>query len=85
MQLVKSLVALLFVVAGVLFGALNREPVHVDVVVASMSAPLGLLILATLLAGAFIGGVVVSLFVVWPDRLKQTAKNAESTRESARP
>ena len=85
MQLVKSLIALLFVVAGVLFGALNREPAHVDVVFASMSAPLGLLILATLLAGAFIGGVVVSLFVVWPDRLKQTAKNAESTRESARP
>ena len=83
--MVKSLIALLFVVAGVLFGALNREPVHVDVVFASMSAPLGLLILATLLAGAFIGGVVVSLFVVWPDRLKQTAKNAESTRESARP
>ena len=73
MQLVKSLVALLFVVAGVFFGALNREPVRVDFLFGTFDAPLGLLVLATLLAGAFIGGVVVTLFVVWPERRKQPA------------
>jgi uncharacterized integral membrane protein len=73
MQLVKSLIALLFVVAGVLFGALNREPVRLDFLFVGFEAPLGLLVLATLLAGAFIGGVVVTLFVVWPERRRQPA------------
>lgn len=70
MQLFKSLMALLFVVVGVFFGALNRQPVRLDFLFTTLDAPLGLLVLATLLAGAFVGGVVVTLFVVWPDRRK---------------
>ena len=68
MRLIKALLALLFIAFGVMFGALNREHVHVDFGLAGADLRLGLLVLVTLLLGAFLGGVAVMAGVVWPLR-----------------
>jgi len=68
MRVIKALVALCFVAMGLVFGALNRQPVHIDLWVASANSRLGLLLLVVLLLGAFLGGLVVTAGVVWPLR-----------------
>jgi len=68
MRLIRSLIALCFVALGIVFGALNREPVRVDLWFSAISGRLGLVLLAVLLAGAVVGGLVVTLGVVLPLR-----------------
>jgi len=68
MRLIKSLIALFFVVLGVVFGALNRQTVRVDLWFDAIDGRLGLILLSVLLLGAFIGGLVVTAGVVWPLR-----------------
>jgi len=82
MRLIKALLALLFVAFGVLFGALNRNPVKIDLgflVVDTLS--LGTSLLLALLAGAVLAGVVISTTVVWPlqRRLRRAAPAAAET------
>jgi lipopolysaccharide assembly protein A len=68
MRLIKSLIALCFVAMGVIFGALNRQPVHVDLWFRSFDGRLGLVLLTVLLLGALLGGLAVTAGVVWPMR-----------------
>lgn len=68
MRLIKALIAFCFVVLGVIFGALNRQHVHVDLWFETMDARLGLVLLTVLLLGALVGGLVVMASVVWPMR-----------------
>lgn len=68
MRLIKSLIALCFIALGILFGALNTQPVHVELWFRSIDSRLGLALLCALLVGAFIGGLAVTLGVVWPMR-----------------
>jgi uncharacterized integral membrane protein len=68
MRLLKSLIALMFVVLGVVFGALNRQVVHLDLWHAQYDVRLGLTLIAVLLGGALLGGLVVPAGVVWPLR-----------------
>jgi uncharacterized membrane protein YciS (DUF1049 family) len=70
MRVIKALAALCFIVIGVLFGALNRDHVHVDVGVASFDVRLGFLILVVALIAACLGGLAVMAGVVWPMRRK---------------
>jgi uncharacterized integral membrane protein len=68
MRLIKSLIALCFVILGVVFGALNQQRVRVDLWFDSIQGHLGLVLLTVLLLGALIGGLVVTAGVVWPLR-----------------
>ena len=68
MRLIKSLIALCFVAMGVIFGALNRQDVHVDLWFRSVDGRLGLALLTVLLLGAVLGGLAVTAGVVWPMR-----------------
>jgi uncharacterized integral membrane protein len=68
MRLIKSLIALSFVVLGIVFGALNTQRVHVDLWFAGIDGRLGLVLLTVLLLGALLGGLVVTAGVVWPLR-----------------
>ena len=79
MRVLKALAALCFIVIGVLFGALNRDHVHLDLGVASVDVRLGFLILVVALIAALAGGLAVMAGVVWPMRRKQ---RADSTRGS---
>jgi uncharacterized integral membrane protein len=74
MRVIKALAALCFVALGLVFGALNRQHVSVDLGLASIDARLGFIILVALLAGAFIGGLAVMAGVVWPMRRRSRAE-----------
>jgi uncharacterized integral membrane protein len=72
MRLIKAIIALLFVAVGVLFGALNRTPVSIDLGFATIEkANLGTSLLAAVLAGALVAGLVLTAAVVWPLRRQQ--------------
>jgi len=68
MRVIKAILALCFVAVGLFFGALNRQHVRVDFGLATADLRLGLLVLVTLLLGAFLGGIAVMAGVVWPLR-----------------
>ena len=69
MRLIKALLALLFVVFGVLFGALNRDPVSIDLGLWQVqSLSLGTSLLLAVLVGAVLAGFVLTASVVWPLR-----------------
>ena len=85
MRLIKALIALCFVLMGVVFGALNRERVHVDLWFDSVDARLGLVLLSVVLLGAFIGGVVVMASVVWPMRRRLDRSSESPARARSGP
>ena len=69
MRLLKALLLLLSVVVGVLFGALNRDPVRIELGFHTIrDAPLGVTVLLALLAGALLAGLVLTVGVIWPLR-----------------
>ena len=74
MRVIKALLAIAFVLFGLVFGVLNRQSVHVDVWVRSFDMRLGLLLLTILFVGAFVGGAAVMTGVVWPLRRRQHGK-----------
>ena len=79
MRVIKAILALCFVALGLVFGALNRQHVHVDFAIGAADLRLGLLVLVTLLLGAFLGGVAVMAGVVWPMRRKLRAGGTRSS------
>src|SRR5690606_41296811 len=86
MRLIKVLLALLFVLAGVLFSALNRDPVRVDLGFTVLDTYLGAALLFALLAGALLAGLVLMVEVVWPRRRRHaaTAEAAPTERSEER-
>ena len=61
MRVLKALIALLFAVAGLLIGALNRQTVDIDLFFTRIQAHLGLVLLLCVLAGAVVGGALASI------------------------
>ena len=81
MRLLKALIALLFVALGVLFGALNRDPVRIELGFHTIQgATLGPTVLLALLAGALLAGLVLTVGVIWPlrHRLRRLAPPADT-------
>lgn len=66
MRLIRLLVALSCLAVGVAIGALNAQPVSLDLGVTTFRATLGVCVLLALLAGVVIGGAVISASVVLP-------------------
>lgn len=66
MRLIRLLVALSCLAIGVAIGALNAQPVSLDLGVTTFHATLGVCVLLALLAGVLIGGTVISASVVLP-------------------
>ncbi len=84
MRLIKAMIALLFVAVGVLFGALNRTPVSIDLGFATIGhANLGTSLLAAVLAGAILAGGVLTVAVVWP--LRRQLRRAPAATDPATP
>ena len=71
MRLLNAVVALLFIALGVLFGALNRQPVRIEFGFRAIeNASLGFTLLLAMLAGALLAGLVLTVGVIWPLRLR---------------
>ena len=68
MRLIRLLVALACIAAGAIVGALNPQPLSVDLGFTSIPSTLGVTILVALLAGAIIGGLMLAFSVVLPLR-----------------
>ena len=85
MRVIKALAALCFVALGLVFGALNRQHVSVDLAIGTLDLRLGFLVLVALLVGALFGGLAVMAGVVWPARRRERASRAStpSTTPSA--
>jgi uncharacterized integral membrane protein len=74
MRLIRLLVAVLFLAVGLAIGALNPQPVVLDLGIASWHSTLGVGVLAALLAGVIAGGLVVTASMVLP--LRQRLRKA---------
>ena len=74
MRLIRILIALACLVAGIVVGALNPQPVTIDFGFTHGSATLGVAILLSLLVGVLAGGFAVLASVVLPlrQRLRRT-------------
>jgi lipopolysaccharide assembly protein A len=68
MPLLRTLLALAFIMSGVVFAALNRDVMRIDVFFTTLQASIGLTVLLVLLLGCLLGGLVVLATVVWPMR-----------------
>ena len=81
MRMIRLLIALAFLAIGIAVGALNAQPVAIDLGVVTLHGSLGVCLLLTLLAGLLIGGVVVSAGMVLPMRRRlRAADNAAQER-----
>src|SRR3546814_5726319 len=60
MRLIRFLIALLCIAAGVVVGALNPQPVSLDLGFTTLRGTLGVSMLIALLVGAIAGGLVSS-------------------------
>jgi uncharacterized integral membrane protein len=84
MRLIKALLAFLFVVVGVLFGALNRTPVVIDLGFYRIeSAYLGTSLLLAVLVGALLAGAVLVAGVIWP--LRHRMRRGQTATEPVAP
>lgn len=72
----RLLIALVCLAAGAALGALNPEPVVVDVGVLRFEAALGVILLGVLLLGVILGGLALTVSVVLPMRHRQRRERA---------
>ena len=72
------LLALVFATAGFLFGALNSDLVHVDFHLFQIPSSLGVALLGALFVGAALGGIAVTIGIVWPlqRRVRKLSRDA---------
>ena len=78
MRLIRFFVALVCLVLGAVVGALNRQPVSIDLGFANIPSNLGIALLVALLAGVLVGGLAITASVVLP--LRQRLARAERDR-----
>lgn len=74
MRLIRLLIALLCLAVGLAIGALNPQPIALDLGITTVHATLGVGVLLALLLGVLIGGLVLSASVVLP--LRQRLRRA---------
>lgn len=81
MRVIRLLIALAFVALGIALGALNRQPVTLDLAGATVPTTLGVALLMALLAGAVIGGLAIGASMVLP--LQQKLRRLQVRRPAA--
>lgn len=74
------IVAALAIVAGLLVGTLNAEPVTIDLLWVQLAWPLGLALIGALAAGLLLGLCLAWVFSVLPLRMKM--RNARQSSQS---
>ena len=84
MRPLRALVAFLFLIAGVVLGALNPQPASVDLGAIRIEAGLGIILLCALLVGVLVGGLAITVSVVMPARreLRRLRKTEPQRSES---
>lgn len=78
MRLIRLLIALACLAAGVVVGALNPQPVTIDFGFTHASTTLGVALILALLLGVIVGGLAMTASVVLP--MRQRLRRAEAAR-----
>ncbi|KGM51694.1 hypothetical protein N792_08430 [Lysobacter concretionis Ko07 = DSM 16239] len=68
MRLIRILIALACLALGAVVGALNRQPVSIDVGFVYLPSNLGIALIISLLVGVLVGGLAISASLVLPLR-----------------
>ena len=79
MRLIRWLIALLCLAVGIVVGALNPQPVALDLGMATLHSTLGVSVLLSLLLGVIVGGLVLVASVVLP--LRQLLRREARARQ----
>ncbi|WP_147653890.1 lipopolysaccharide assembly protein LapA domain-containing protein [Vulcaniibacterium gelatinicum] len=83
MRLIRILIALACLAAGIIVGALNTQSVWLDLGFTRLHSSLGVTVLAALLAGVLVGGLSVAAGVVLP--LRRRIRQLEAGRVTSVP
>lgn len=81
MRLIRLLIALACLVAGVAVGAMNPQTVALDLGFVAVPTTLGVAVIMALLLGVLVGGLVLVASVVLP--LRQRLRRAEARQAAA--
>lgn len=85
MRLIRLLTAFACIAAGIAIGALNMNPVRLDIGFTLLSTTLGVVVIVALLIGVLLGGLVLAASVVWPLRRRLAqSERARATSDDAR-
>ncbi|MDQ3040310.1 MAG: lipopolysaccharide assembly protein LapA domain-containing protein [Pseudomonadota bacterium] len=68
MRLIRLIAAISCILLGAIVGALNTQPIALDLGMTTLRASLGLCVLVALLLGVVVGGGIISIAVVTPLR-----------------
>jgi lipopolysaccharide assembly protein A len=87
MKVFRLLVMLAFLLAGLVIGALNSQPILIDFAFASIATTSGIAIIVALLAGVLIGAALLLLGVALPlySKLRVATKAIVAQRNETRP
>lgn len=85
MRLIRLVAAIAFLLLGGVVGALNTQPVRLDLGVVQLDASLGVLGLVLLASGMLLGAALIALGVVLPlrRRLRNQTTGATAARQEA--
>ena len=76
MRLIRLIAAIACILLGAVVGALNTQPVALDLGMTTIRASLGLSMLVALLLGVLLGGGILAISVVLP--LRRRLRRAEN-------
>ena len=81
MRLIRLLAAIACLVVGIAVGALNPQPIALDLGFTTLRASLGVAVLVALLAGVVVGGLILTMSTVLP--LRQRLRRAKASKPAA--
>jgi uncharacterized integral membrane protein len=79
------LLAVVVALGGVVFSAINVDPAVLDLYVGRVTLPLGVLVLAALLLGFVLAGLVLWTGVIVPLRIRLAAARREAQQRAQAP
>lgn len=82
MRLIRLIAAVACILLGAIIGALNTQPIALDLGIATIRASLGLSVLVCLLLGVLVGGGILAIAVVAP--LRRRLRRAENAARAPR-
>ena len=85
MRFIPLILALLFLLAGIAFGALNPDDVTLDFYRCQLVLPLGVALIGFGLAGALTAGTLLWLTVIWPQRRRIAALRRQPPQATTLP
>ena len=85
MNIFRLIVALFFLVVGLVIGVLNTQPITLKLLFTDIATSSGVAIILSLLGGVVIGGLIVLATVAWPLYTKLRRANKAANVASAEP